>query len=55
MILQKVYHELQAWIVMLNTSEFANTDAEIVREEMMKLCGEIWMNQGKENAKGSEE
>jgi hypothetical protein len=49
MILQKTYHKLQEWIIMLNAEAFENTDADLVREEMIKHCGEIWMKRTEED------
>lgn len=46
MILQKTYHKLQEWIIMLNSPEFADNDARLVRQEMMELCSEIWLSKG---------
>ena len=43
-MLQKVYHKLEEWIIMLDAENFKDNDAGLVREEMMKLCGEIWNN-----------
>ena len=43
MILQKIYHKLDEWIMMLS-GDLEETDAGIVRKEMMELAGQIWMN-----------
>jgi len=44
MILQKVYHKLQEWIIMLDSPDFKDTDTELVREEMIQFAGEIWVS-----------
>ena len=46
--MQRVYHKLQEWIVMLDSPGFKDNDAGLVREEMLKLAGEVWMNRVRE-------
>ena len=33
---------------MLDSPDFKETDADLVREEMLKHCGEIWINRNEE-------
>lgn len=44
MILEEIYNQLQTWIIMLNASDFKDTDAELVRKEMIELASKIWIN-----------
>lgn len=48
MILQKIYHKLDEWIIMLS-GDLEETDAGIVRKEMMELAGHIWCNRDLES------
>ena len=40
-MIRKIYDKLQDWIVMLS-GDLEETDAGIVRTEMMELCSKIW-------------
>ncbi len=50
MILQKIYHKLEEWIIMLDSPDFKDTDAGLVKEEMRQLAGKIWMNRDLETS-----
>lgn len=48
-LLQKTYHQLEEWIIMLNSPAWKDTDAGTVREEMIEHCNYIWNNLEEKN------